>query len=86
MEKLKRNRFVKEVHYPNWLAYIMVVQKKNGKWRVCIDFMDLNKVCPKDSFPFLKINMLVDTTTEYKLLNFMDAYSDYNQILMYPAD
>lgn len=63
----------------------MMVQK-NGKWRVCIDFINLNKACPKDSFLLPKIDMLVDVITGHKLLSFMDAYSGYNQILMYPVD
>lgn len=86
VEKLKHNGFVREVHYPNWLANIMVVQKKNRKWKVRINFMDLNKACPKDDFPLPKIDMLVDTTTGHKLLSFMDVYSGYNQILIHPED
>ncbi|KAK0592135.1 hypothetical protein LWI29_013906 [Acer saccharum] len=77
---------VREVKYPDWLANIVVVKKKNGKWRVCIDFTDLNKACPKDSFPLPHIDMLVDATTGHELLSFMDAYSSYNQILMHPND
>ena len=53
---------------------------------MCIDFIDLNKACPKDSFPFPHIDMLVDATTDHKLLSFMDAFSGYNQILMHPDD
>ena len=50
VKKLKQARAIKEVFYPEWLANTVVVKKKNGKWRVCIDFTDLNKACPKDSF------------------------------------
>lgn len=53
---------------------------------MCIDFIDLNKACPKDSFPLPKIDMFVDVTIRYELLNFMDAYSEYNLILMHPAN
>ena len=49
--KLKQAGFIKEVFYLEWLANTVVVKKKNGKWRVCVDFTDLNKTCPKDSFP-----------------------------------
>ncbi|KAK0570879.1 hypothetical protein LWI29_007901 [Acer saccharum] len=77
---------IKEVKYPDWLANVMVVKKKNRKWRVCIDFTDLNKACPKDSFPLLHIDMLVDATVGHELLSFMDAYSGYNHILMHPDD
>ena len=68
------------MHYPEWLANVVVVQKENGKWRVCIDFTELNKACPKDSFP------LPHTIIGHELLSFMDAFSGYNQILMYPDD
>ena len=77
---------VREVHYLDWLANVVVVRKKNGKWRVCIDFTDLNKACPKDSFPLPHIDMLVDATAGHELLSFMDAFSGYNQILMHPDD
>ena len=52
VNKLKQAGAIKEIFYPKWLANIVVVKKKNGKWRVCMDFTDLNKVCPKDPFPF----------------------------------
>ncbi|KAI3701922.1 hypothetical protein L6452_27409 [Arctium lappa] len=78
---------IREVKYPDWLAnVVVVVQKKNGKWRVCIDFTDLNKACPKDPFPLPHINALVDATAGHELLKFMDAYSGYNQILMHVDD
>ena len=60
--KLKQARAIEEVFYPEWLANIVVVKKKNGKWRVCVDFTDLNKACPKDHFPMSWINQLVDAT------------------------
>ena len=84
VQKLLDIGSVREVHYPDWLANVVVVRKKNGKWRVCIDFTDLNKACPKDSFPLPHIDMLVDATTGHELLSFMDAFSGYNQILMHP--
>ena len=49
--KLKQARTIKEIFYPEWLANIVVVKKKNGKWRVCVDFIDLNKTYPNDPFP-----------------------------------
>ena len=49
--KLKQVGAIKEVFYPQWLANIVVVKKKNGNWRVCIDFTDLNKACLKNPFP-----------------------------------
>lgn len=50
---------------------------------MCVDFIDLNKVCPKDCFPLPRIDQLVDATTGHQLLSFMDAYSGYNQIRVY---
>ena len=57
--KLKQAETIKEVFYPKWLANTLIVKKKNGKWRVCVDFRDLNKVCPKDPFPMPKIDQLM---------------------------
>lgn len=62
------------------------VMKKNGKWRVCIDYCDLNKSCPKDLFPLPHIDTMVDATAGHELLKFMDAFSGYNQIKMDPGD
>ena len=59
-----------------------MVKKSNGKWRMCVNFTDLNKAYPKDSFPLPRTDQLVDSTTGHKLLSFMDAFSGYNQILM----
>ena len=63
-----------------------MVKKANGKWRMCVDFMDLNRACPKDSYPLLRIGNLVDSTARHKLLSFMDAFSGYNQIRMEETD
>ena len=65
---------------------MVMVKKSNGKWRMCVDFINLNKACPKDSFPLLMINQLVDSTVGHKLLSFMDAFFGYNQILMDEKD
>ena len=62
------------------------MKKANGKWRMCVDFTDLNRACPKDSFPLPRIDQLVDFTTGHKLLTFMDAFSGYNQIKMAEED
>ena len=51
VEKLKDNGFIKDSKYPDWISNPVLVKKSNGKWRTCIDFSDLNKACPKDSFP-----------------------------------
>ena len=82
VEKLLEVDFIREVFYPDWLANVVMVKKSNGKWRMCVDFTDMNKACPKDSFPLPRIDQLVDSTAGHKLLSFMDAFSGYNQILI----
>ena len=82
VNKLLTANFIREVHYPEWLANVVMVKKANGKWRMCIDFTDLNQAYPKDSFPLPRIDQLVDSTAGHKLLTFMDAFFGYNQILM----
>ena len=86
MEKLLEAGFIREVFYPEWLANVVMVKKNNDKWRMCVDFIDLNKACPKDSFPLPRIDQLVDSIVGYKLLSFMDALSGYNQIMMDEED
>ena len=75
-----------EVEYPEWLSNVVVVPKKNGKWRVCVNYSNQNDACPKDTFPLPRINRIVDATTSNQLLSFLDAYSSYNKILMYPSN
>ena len=65
---------------------MFLVKKANGKWRMCVDFTDLNKACPKDSYHLPSIDALVDSTSGCKMLNFLDAFSGYNQIKMHPRD
>lgn len=86
IEKLLVAGFIKKVYYPDWLSNMKMVRKPNEKWRMCIDFIDLSKACPKDSFPLLRIDTLVDSTTGHQTLSFMDAFSRYNQIKMYGPD
>ncbi|XP_052202690.1 uncharacterized protein LOC127808243 [Diospyros lotus] len=86
VDKLLDNGFIREAQYPVWVANLVLVKKKNGKWRTYIDFTNLNKACPKDSFPFPKIDQLVDATAGHQLLSFMDAYLGYNQIPMNPSE
>ena len=78
--KLKRAGAIKEVFYPEWLANTVVVKKKRGKWRVCVDFTDLNKVCPKVPFPMPRIDQLVDATSSHHRMSFLDSFQGYHQI------
>ena len=72
--KLKQAGAIKEVFYPEWLANTVVVKKKNEKWRVCVDFTDLNKACPKDPFPMPRIDQLIDATVRYPRMSFLNAF------------
>ena len=64
----------------------MMVKKANEKWRMCVDFTDLNRACPKDSYLLPQIDILVDSMEKHQLLSFMDAFSGYNQIRLDEAD
>ena len=86
VQKLITSEFIREVYYPDWLANVVMVKKANGKWRMCVDFTDLNKACPKDSYPLPRIDQLVDSTADHQLLSFMEAFSSYNQIKMDKAN
>ena len=78
--KLKQVGVIKEVFYSEWLANTVVVKKKNGKWRVCVNFIDLNKSNPKEPFPMPKIDQLVDTTVGHPWMSFLDAFQGHHQI------
>ena len=70
------------VEYPEWLANVVPISKKDDKVRVCVNYRDLNKASPKDDFPLPHIDMLVDSTVGHSMLSFMDGFSRYNKILM----
>ena len=86
VSKLLQAEAIREVEYLEWLANVVLVKKANSKWRLYIDFTDINKACPKDSFPLPRIDLIVDATAGHELLSFMDAFSGYNQIIMDPGD
>ena len=86
VHKLLDTGFIREVYYPEWLANVVMVKNANRKWRICVDFTDLNKAYPKDSYPFPRIDLLVDSMTRHQLLSFMDAFSYYNQIRLEEFD
>ena len=86
MDKLLAVGFISEIKYPEWLANVVVVPKKGGKWRVCVDYTDLNEACPKDNFPLPRIDQIVDVSAEHGMLSFLDAFSGYHQIPMHSPD
>ena len=70
--------FIKEVYHCDWLANPVLMKKKTGKWRMCVDYTSLNKACLKDYFPLPRIDQIVDSTLGCEILSFMDAYSGYH--------
>ena len=86
IKKLEATGLDRGVLHSTWLASPVVVRKANGKWRLCIDFTDLNKACPKDPFPLPRIDQIVDSTSCCDLVSFLDAYSGYHQIFLTKED
>ena len=83
VERLVDVDAISEVQYPTWLANTVVVKKKYENWKACVDFTDLNKACPKESFPLPKIDQLIDATAGHERMSFLDAYRGYHQIAMF---
>ena len=86
VDKIFQANAIREVEYPEWLANVVLVKKENGKWRLCVDFAYINRSWQKDSFHLTRIDLIVDSTVGHELLNFMDVFSEYNQISMDPKD
>jgi hypothetical protein len=72
--------FIREVHYPSWLANVAMVKKKNGKWRMCTYFTDLNKFCPEDDFLLMRIDKVVDSIAGCEIMALLDYFLGYHQI------
>jgi hypothetical protein len=86
IHKLFAAGFIKEVFHPEWLANPVLVRKKDGKWRMCVDYTSLNKACPKVPYPLPLIDQIMDSTAGCETLSFLDAYSVYHQIKMKESD
>ena len=86
VDKLLAADFIKPCDYLEWLANVVMVKKANGSWRVCVDFTDFNKACPKDWHPLPRSEQLVDSTSGHGLLSFIDAFSGYHQISLLESD
>ncbi|XP_071920768.1 uncharacterized protein [Coffea arabica] len=84
--KLLEAKIVKEIYYPTWLANPVLVKKEDKAWRMCVDFTDLNRACPKDCYPLPRIDQLVDSTTGYEIFCFLDAFKGYHQIALDEED
>jgi hypothetical protein len=74
--------FIKELYHPKWLANLVLIRKKNKEWRICVDYTDLNKHCPKDLFGLPRIDKVVDFTAGCELLCFLYCYSGYHQVAL----
>lgn len=81
VDKIFKAGYITKVCYLDWMAN--VVMDKMNQWYICVDFTYLNKAYPKENFPMLKIEQLIDVMVEHSTFSFMDAYSRYNQIKMF---
>ncbi|GKV05528.1 hypothetical protein SLEP1_g17529 [Rubroshorea leprosula] len=86
VEKLLQAGFIRKVDYYEWVANPVLVKKANGKWRMCIDYTNLNNACPKDCYPMPSIDKLVEAASGNERLSLLDAYSGYHQVPMAPED
>ncbi|GJQ96084.1 reverse transcriptase domain-containing protein [Tanacetum coccineum] len=86
VEKLVDACIMKAVHYHNWLSNPVMVKRHDDSWRMCVDFKDLNKACPKDSYPLPKIDWTVESLCGFPFKCFLDAYKGYHQIKMAKED
>ena len=86
VKRLMDSSFIKEEQYPDWVVNIVPVPKKNGKFRICIDYRDLNASCLKEEFALSITDVMTDDTCDFERMSFMDGFSGYNQIKMYPED
>jgi hypothetical protein len=75
--------FIREILHIDWLVNLVLVQKKNkAEWRMCVNYTDLNKHCPKDPFGLPRIDQIVDSTAGPALLSFLDCYLGYHQMAL----
>jgi hypothetical protein len=80
VQRLQDAKVTREVKYPVWLANTVPVKKKNGKWRMCVDFTDLNKACKKDDFPLKRVAKIANDAANNEMLSLLDMFSGYQQI------
>ncbi|XP_071713034.1 uncharacterized protein [Rutidosis leptorrhynchoides] len=80
VHKLVKANILRKVNYQTWVANPVLVAKSDGTWQLCIDFKDINKACPKDNYPFPKIDWKVESLAGFRFKCFLDAYKGYHQI------
>jgi hypothetical protein len=86
VQRLQDAKVIREVLYLVWLANNVLVKKKNGKWRMCADFTDLNKACKKDAFPLERVDKIMDDAANSEMLSLLDMFSEYHQIRVRKED
>jgi hypothetical protein len=86
VEKMIEAGFIRTCRYAEWISNVVPVQKKDGRWRVCVDFRDLNRATPKDEYPMPVAETLINAAAGHKMLSFMDGNAGYNQIFMASED
>jgi hypothetical protein len=86
VQKLLDARIIRELQYPMSVANVVMVPKKNGNMRMCIDFTELNKACPKDPYPLPRIDIIIDQAVGYEMLSLLDCFSGYHQLWMRRED
>jgi hypothetical protein len=86
IEKMLEAGFIRTCRYAEWISSVVPVQKKDGRWWVCVDFRDLNRATPKDEYPMPVAETLINAAAGHKILSFMDGNASYNQILIAPED
>src|SRR6185437_1408998 len=86
VEKMLDVGFIRPCRYAEWISSVVPVQKKDGRWRVCVNFRDLNRATPKDEYPMPVAETLINVAAGHKMMSFMDGNAGYNQIFMAPED
>ncbi|GKB74279.1 hypothetical protein Tco_0935691 [Tanacetum coccineum] len=84
--KLVETEITREVHYHNWFSNPVMAKKHDSSWRMCVDFKDFNKACPKDGYPLLEIDWKVESLCGFPFKCFLDVYKGYHQIQMAKED
>jgi hypothetical protein len=86
VEKWLEAGFIRPCRYAEWISSVVPVRKKDGRWRVCVNFRNLNRATPKDEYPMPVAETLINVAVGHKILSFMDGDAGYNQIFMAPED
>jgi hypothetical protein len=86
VQRLLDMGFIHEVYYLSWLANVVTVKKKNGKWRMCTDFTNLSQCCPMDDFPLMRIDKVLDSAAGHEVMVLLDCFSGYHQIWLRKED